>query len=168
MVLAGAVGGVVWGFVVDRAGATRPRNKLLTLAGLCVCTMLVLAPTFWASTQASGLTTQAQFALIVVGGFLMTCTPGPASAMVIDVVHPGMRATGSSVLGLTQNLLGLAVGPFVVGLLSDAYDLNTALAIVPAFSLLAAAFFLLAVRSYEPDMHRVDRIRVEAEAPAAA
>jgi MFS family permease len=169
VVLAGAVGGVVWGFVVDRAGATRPRNKLLTLAALCVCTMLVLAPTFWASTQASsGLTTQAQFALILVGGFLMTCTPGAASALVIDVVHPGMRATGSSVLGLTQNLLGLAVGPFVVGLLSDAYDLNTALAIVPAFSLLSAAFFLLAVRSYEPDMHRVDRIRVEAEAPAAA
>ena len=163
VVLAGAVGSVLWGSVVDRAGATRPRNKLLTLAVLCVCTMLFLAPTFWASTQASGLTMQAQFALIVVGGLLMTCTPGPASALVIDVVHPGMRATGSSVLGLTQNLLGLAVGPFVVGLLSDAYDLNTALAIVPAFSLLAAVFFLLAARSYEPDMQRVRTVAVEAE-----
>jgi MFS family permease len=168
VVLAGAAGGVLWGFVVDRAGATRPRNKLLTLAVLCVCTMLVLAPTFWASTQASGLTTQAQFALIVVGGFLMTCSAGPASAMVIDVVHPGVRATGASVLALIQNLLGLAVGPFVVGLLSDAYDLNTALAIVPAFSVLSAAFFLLAARSYEPDLHRVERIRIEAAAPAAA
>ena len=168
VVLAGALGGVLWGFVVDRAGATRPRNKLLTLAVLCVCTMLVLAPTFWASTQASGLTTQAQFALILVGGVLMTCTPGPASAMVMDVVHPGMRATGSSVLGLIQNLLGLAVGPFVVGLLSDAYDLNTALALVPAFSVVSAAFFLLAARSYEPDMHRLERIRIEAATPAAA
>jgi MFS family permease len=168
VVLAGAVGSVLWGSVVDRAGATRPRNKLLTLAVLCVCTMLVLAPTFWASTQASGLTMQAQFALIIVGGLLMACTPGAASALVIDVVHPGMRATGSAVLGLTQNLLGLAVGPFVVGLLSDAYDLNIALAIVPVFSLLAAALFLLAARSYEPDMHRLERIRVEAAEPAAA
>ena len=160
VVLAGAVGSVLWGSVVDRAGAKRPRNKLLTLALLCVCTTLVLAPTFWASTYASGLTAQAQFALIVVGGLLMACTPGAASALVIDVVHPGMRATGSSVLGLTQNLLGLAVGPFVVGLLSDAYDLNIALAIVPVFSLLAAALFLLAARSYEPDMHRVRTVTV--------
>ena len=42
MVLAGAVGSVLWGAVVDRAGAKRPRNKLVTLAVLCVCTMLVL------------------------------------------------------------------------------------------------------------------------------
>ena len=129
--------------------------------------MLVLTPTFWASTQASGLTMQAQFALIIVGGLLMACTPGAASALVIDVVHPGMRATGSSVLGLTQNLLGLAVGPFVVGLLSDAYDLNTALAIVPAFSLLSAALFLLAARSYEPDLQRVRAVAVEADPIAA-
>ena len=82
-------------------------------------------------------------------------------------MHPGVRATGSSVLALFQNLFGLAAGPFIVGLLSDAYDLNIALAIVPVFSLLAAALFLLAARSYEPDMQRVRTVAVEAEDTAA-
>ena len=77
----------------------------------------------------------------------MTCTVGPVSAIVIDVVHPGVRATGASVLALFQNLFGLAVGPFVVGVLSDACGLKTALAIVPAFGLLAAAALPARVRA---------------------
>jgi len=162
VVLAGAVGGVLWGIVVDRAGRRRARNKLIMLATLCALTLVVLAPAFWVSTQPGLMTHEAQFVLIIIGGLLMTCSAGPASAMVIDVVHPGVRATGASVLALIQNLLGLAVGPFVTGLLSDAFDLNTALAIVPVFSLLSAALFLVAARTYESDLRNVERVRVEA------
>jgi sugar phosphate permease len=162
VVLAGAAGGVLWGFIVDRAGRARPRNKLTTLAGLCALTLAVLAPTFWASTRAGLITHDLQFALILAGGFLMTCSAGPASAMVIDVVHPGVRATGASVLALIQNLFGLAVGPFLTGLLSDALGLNAALMLMPAFALLSAGFFLLAARTYEADMRNVERVRLAA------
>jgi len=162
VVLAGAVGGVLWGIVVDRAGRRRARNKLIMLATLCALTLVVLAPAFWVSTQPGLMTHEAQFVLIIIGGLLMTCSAGPASAMVNDVVHPGVRATGASALALIQNLLGLAVGPFVTGLLSDAFDLNTALAIVPVFSLLSAALFLVAARTYESDLRNVERVRVEA------
>ena len=41
------------------------------------------------------------------------------------------------------------------------------LSAVLAFSLLAAAFFLLAARSYEPDMQRVRTVAVEADPDAA-
>ena len=166
VVLAGAAGGVLWGFVVDRAGRKRPRNKLMTLAALCVLTLAVLAPTFWMSVQAGMISHEAQYALILVGGFLMTCSAGPASAMVIDVVHPGVRATGASVLALIQNLFGLAVGPLLTGMLSDAFGLNAALAVMPAFALLSAGFFLLAARTYESDMRNVERVRIEAAAAA--
>ena len=54
----------------------------------------------------------------------MTCTVGPVSAIVIDVIHPGVRATGASVLALFQNLFGLAAGPFIAGVLSDAWGLT--------------------------------------------
>ena len=77
------------------------------------------------------MTPATQFALIALGGFLMTCTVGPVSAVVIDVVHPGVRATGLSVLALFQNLFGLAAGPFITGVLSDALGLETALTIDP-------------------------------------
>ncbi len=90
----------------------------------------------------------------MLGGFLATCTVGPVSAIVIDVIHPGVRATGSSVLALFQNLFGLAAGPFLAGVLSDAWGLVPALTAMPVFALGAAAAFLLAARSYEADKAR--------------
>jgi MFS family permease len=89
----------------------------------------------------------------------MSGTIGPAAAVVVDVVHPGIRATAASVLALTQNLLGLAVGPLLAGLLSDAYGLPFAMSVVPLFSIVAAAVFLFAVRSYEADLSFVENAR---------
>ena len=105
----------------------------------------------------------AQFGLIVLGGFAMTCTVGPISAIVFDVVHPAVRSTGAAVLSLTQNLLGLAVGPLLTGWLSDACSLQAALGLVPLFGLLAAAAFVRAMRSYEADIRAVAGVRVTAE-----
>jgi predicted MFS family arabinose efflux permease len=169
VVLCGALGSVVWGAVVDRAGNGRPRVRLYAMAALCVLTLAVLLPTFSLPLAAS-----TQFALIALAGFLMTCTVGPVSAVVTDVVHPGVRATGLSVLALFQNLLGLAAGPFIAGVLSDAYGLERALSMIPAFGLLAALCFMLAARNYVADMHRVQDVRVRiddaglAPAPQAA
>jgi predicted MFS family arabinose efflux permease len=163
VVLCGAAGSVVWGTVVDRSGARRLRNKLYAMAALCVLAVAVLAPAF-AVTASLGL----QFALIAMGGFIMTCTVGPVSAVVADVVHPGVRATGLSVLALFQNLFGLAAGPFIVGVLSDLYGLQTALALVPAFGIPAALFFVLAARSYESDVQRVERIALEVDRAGGA
>jgi MFS family permease len=156
VVLCGAVGSVVWGAVVDRAGRDQPRARLYAMATLCIATLAVLAPTF-ALSLAPGV----QFTLIALGGFLMTCTVGPVSAVVTHVVHPGVRATGLSVLALFQNLLGLAAGPLIVGALSDAYGLDTALCLTPAFGVVAAVAFLLAGRTYLADMRRVHDVPVE-------
>jgi len=160
VVLAGAAGSVVWGSVVDRTAAKRARNKLFTMAVLCALALLVLMPTI-AATGSTTLTPATQFALIALGGFLMTCTVGPVSAVVTDVVHPGVRATGLSVLALFQNLFGLAAGPFLTGVLSDALGLQTALTLIPAFSLLAAFFFMFAARTYERDLEQVKKVAVE-------
>jgi len=85
---------------------------------------------------------------------MATCTVGPVSAIVIDVIHPGVRATGSSVLALFQNLFGLAAGPLIAGMLSDAWGLVPALAATPLFALLAAGAFRIAAASYEGDKAR--------------
>ena len=161
VVLLGAVGSVFWGNMVDRAGSRRPRFKLFVMAAICVAAMLVLLPTF-AATGSAGLSQSAQYALIALGGFLMTCSVGPVSAIVIDVIHPGVRATGASVLALFQNLFGLAAGPFIVGVLSDSLGLANAMTVIPVFGALAAVFFLLASRSYEGDKQRVATVAVAA------
>ncbi|HPW12488.1 MAG TPA: MFS transporter [Thermomonas sp.] len=149
VVLAGALGSVVWGTLVDRVGVRHPRRKLVTMAVLCVLSMVLLVTAFGTS-----LAPPAQFALIAIGGFVATCTVGPVSAIVIDVIHPGVRATGASVLALFQNLFGLAAGPFVAGLLSDAWGLVPALTVIPLCALLAAGACLMAARSYESDKAR--------------
>ena len=166
VVLCGALGSIVWGALVDRSGARRLRNKLHAMAALCSVSLAVLAFAF-SSVASFG----AQFAMIALGGFVMTCTVGPVSAIVADVVHPGLRASGMSVLALAQNLLGLAAGPFLAGILSDLYGLQSALAVLPVFGLAAAGFFLLAARSYESDARRVEKLQLEmdrAEGTAAA
>ncbi|MES2992218.1 MAG: MFS transporter [Pseudomonadota bacterium] len=149
VVLCGAAGAVIWGALVDRAGVRHPRRKFMVLAALCVTTTVVLVAAFTLA-----LPPAAQFALIMVGGFLATCTVGPVSAIVIDVIHPGVRATGCSVLALFQNLLGLAAGPFLAGVLSDAWGLVPALSAIPLFALLAAGAFVRAAGTYEADKAR--------------
>jgi MFS family permease len=129
--------------------------------------MVVLAFAFGAPQLGIALSGQVQFALIVLGGLLMMCHVGPASAAVIDVTHPGVRSTGASILSLFQNLFGLALGPFIVGVLSDAWGLVPALAVVPGFCVLAALAFLRAARTYEADMaHAQDAPSAPTTAPS--
>jgi MFS family permease len=163
VVLCGAAGAVAWGAVVDRAGVRAPRRKLAAMALLCLASMVVLVAAF-------GLVpARLQFACIALGGFLATCTVGPVSAIVIDVIHPGVRATGASVLALFQNLFGLAAGPFLAGIFSDAWGLVPALTAMPLFALLAAAAFMRAAGSYEADRDRADApLQPDAAAPHAA
>jgi len=165
VVLSGAVGSVLWGAAIDRAGRRRPRAKLQVMALLCIASLVVLVVAFGAPRFGIAMTAQAQFILICFGGFLMTCTVGPVSAVVIDVIHPGIRATGASVLALFQNLFGLAAGPFIAGILSDAWTLEQALTAMPFFAILAAWAFLRASRSYEADLQRIgETVREEAAA----
>lgn len=155
VVLCGAAGSVVWGAVADRAGRSRPRAKLQVTALLCTVSAAVLGFAFGASHLGVVLGTQMQFALIATGGFFMACLSGVVVAVTIDVVHPSIRATGASVLSLFQNLLGLAAGPFIAGLLSDAWSLEAAMAVMPVFGLLAAGLFVVASCSYEADLQRI-------------
>jgi MFS transporter, Spinster family, sphingosine-1-phosphate transporter len=154
VVLCGAIGSVVWGAVVDRAGARHPNAKLHAMALLCIASLLLVVAAFGAPQLGVEMSAQVRFALIAFGGFLMTCTVGPAPAIVMDVIHPGIRATGASVLALFSNLFGLAVGPFIAGVVSDAWGLTAALTAVPAFGLLAALAFGLAGRTYAAEMQR--------------
>jgi MFS family permease len=151
VVLAGALGSLVLGVVVDRAGLRRPGNKFLAVAILSLLSMVALILAFGGAHAGLVLAPRLQFALILFGGFLATCTVGPAAAIVMEVVHPGVRSTGAAVLSLVQNLFGLAAGPFIGGLLSDAVGLNDALALMPLASLIAAACFVKARNGYQAE-----------------
>ena len=154
VVLCGAFGSVLWGIVCDMAGKRHPRARVIAMAVLCLISTAVLGAAFGLPLLGVQLSNQAQFALFALGGFFATCTAGPSAAIVVNVVHPGFRATGASILGLLQNLFGMAMGPFIGGILSDAFGLQTALAVTPMFGIAAAWMLVIGSRTYERDAGR--------------
>ena len=157
VVLCGAFGSVVWGVVCDMAGKRYPRARVLSMGVLCLISTAVLGAAFGLPLLGVQLSNQAQFALFALGGFFATCTAGPSAAIVMNVVHPGFRATGASILGLLQNLFGMAMGPLIGGVLSDAFGLQTALAVTPLFGIAAAWLLVIGSRTYERDVERAAR-----------
>lgn len=150
VVLVSALSCTFWGIVVGRLTQRTPRNKLPALSLLCATTCAIFTTAF-----GGPYTGDAQLILIVIGAFFMNCTVGIVAGVAMDVVHPGMRSTGAAVVSLFQNMFGLAVGPFLAGVLSDRWGLQHALALTPLCSLLAAVFFVIAMRSYDRDVSRI-------------
>jgi predicted MFS family arabinose efflux permease len=150
VVLTGGLGAVFWSVVADRLTARYPRARLYVPATVAVLTTLFMCLAFGVAGPGP-----LQTALIALGAAVMTGTIGPVAAVTVDVVNPGVRATATAVLSLTQNLLGLAAGPLLAGVLSDHYGLPFAMSVMPLFCLLAAAMFVVAARTYEADARRV-------------
>ncbi len=157
IVLIGGLSALLWSVVSDRLSSRIPRARLLVPAATAVLTALCMSAAF--AFLPPGLP---QFALIALGALLMLGSVGPTDAVVIDVIHPGLRATAVSILSLTRNLFGLASGPLLTGALSDAYGLDVALSFVPLVGLVAAVVLLFASRTYERDLKQA----ANAEPPA--
>ncbi len=162
VVLMGALGSIVWGYVADRVSRREARRKLYALAVLCLLTLPVFLAAFGLATDNA-----TQLKLILLGGFFMTCTVGVVAGITMDVVHPGVRSTGAAVLSLFQNLFGLAVGPFLAGVLSDQWGLQQAMVVIPVSCLFAAVFFVRAARCYDQDVKQVEGIALRSATAAA-
>lgn len=152
VVLIGGVGAVLWSIIADRLTGRLGGARLYVPAAAAVMTAAFLFSAFtWISPRGP------QFWLIAAGGLVMTGSLGPAAAAIMDVSQPGLRATATSILALSQNLLGLAAGPLLTGMLADAYGLRFAMSLVSTFSLLAAVIFAVAARTYRADLQSVER-----------
>lgn len=151
IVLMSAIGSALWSVIADRLHSQTPKARLYVPLAASVLTAVFITSAF-ALCPPGAL----QFSLIIAGGLVMVGSVGPVAAAVTDVIHPGLRSTAMSVLSLTQNLFGLAGGPLLTGLLSDAYGLPFAMSVVPAFCIFAALMFYLASRSYEADRNTME------------
>lgn len=141
--LAAAVGAVAWGQVADRWGMREAKGRLWVPAlGAASCVFL--------SWVAFGFLTPGpvQLGLTLAVFFCCASVMGPVNAVAMDVVETGLHASVNSLVGLAQNLLGLAAGPMVIGLLSDRLGLATALLVLPVAATISCGCFLLATRSY--------------------
>lgn len=95
---------------------------------------------------------------------------GPGLSTVTDLVLPRMRALAAAGFLLVNTLIGLALGPYVIGRLSVATgDLRVAMSLGLVANVVAAAFLLLARRTLARDeASRMERARAAGEPASAA
>ena len=158
VIICATIGAVFWAGVADRLARRDVRWRMLVTAACCLMTLGVFAFAF-GMLEPGAL----QIAAIILGSFLMAATTGPIPAVAIDVVHPGLRSTAGSMVAIVQNLFGLGVGPLISGALSDAFGLQTAMAIVPISCGIAAALLVFGSRSYPADRAAVADLKVHTE-----
>ncbi len=84
---------------------------------------------------------------------------GPMLAMVQSLVRPDMRATASAIVLFVLNMIGLGLGPLIVGFLNDYLSpqfgieaIRYSLLVVGVLGGVASVFFYLASRSLPEDL----------------
>ena len=146
LILMAAIGMIAGGVLADRAGGAQRLTKLHFAAVYTLVSFLVLTAAFALPPG------PIQMVLLFAGTLVAGAHPGIAVSAVVDVTHPSLRATAIATVALFGNLLGLAPGPYIVGVLSDSIGLKAALTIVPVAGLFASICFLLAAGSYRRDV----------------
>jgi MFS family permease len=157
VMLLAIVGAPLGGFLVDRWRRTKLNARLVfpgitsvVAAGFCLLAFVVFRDA-------------AQYIFLLLFGVTVTMFIPAAGAVTQDLVHPGLRATSYAIAVVIQNSLGAMLGPVVIGAISEATNLGTALAILPAFVLLAGVLFLMGSLFYKKDILKVTDLAYEAD-----
>lgn len=150
------IGGVlIGGVIIQRLSNRNVRwitaGPAITSALACPATLLFLfGPNRFLSLTGLAMVT-----------FLISFHLGPIFAVMQSLAKVQMRAFAAAVGTALATLVGLGLGPLVIGMLSDgltqrfgAEAIRYSLCASAGASLLAALFFLLAVRHIESDMQR--------------
>ncbi len=151
----GSIGVLLGGWATDRLGMVHERWRL----GVPALTMLLFMPAIWLVVESPTL--PAASLCVALAYLLALAYTGPAWAAVQTVVPEHMRAMAAALLFLLVNLIGLGLGPQVVGLISDLLgatangaSLRRAIEAASGTAGLAAACFYAASRSLEADAER--------------
>jgi MFS family permease len=149
----GVISAVGGGLGVTLGGALADRFRIQTPAGrLIVGMMNALVPIPLLLLALSTRDRNAALAFFAVAQVFAAMWLGAGSSTVQDLVLPHMRARASAVFLLFVTLVGLALGPYVVGRLSDLWgDLRLAFMAATSANLVAFAFFVMAARSIARD-----------------
>ncbi|EAS48167.1 major facilitator family transporter [marine gamma proteobacterium HTCC2207] len=153
--IGGALGTYMGGVLADRFGANDKRWYLWVSGIPAACSVpLMFTAVFIGDPR---LALGFLFFATMLGAFYL----GPTIAISHTLVSPSMRAMASAILFFILNLIGLGLGPLVVGMLSDllaptygSESLRYALGIVSFVNLISAAFFFLAARKLLADLKK--------------
>jgi len=156
MILA-LIGAPLGGYLADRWRKKKINARLLFPG---ITTLLSAIILFFAFVVFPG---KLQYVFLLLLGILITAYVAASSAVTQDVVHAGMRAMSYAIAVVVQNLIGASLGPIVIGAVSDATNIQTALSILPVSLLAASLMFFGGSFFYEKDLAKVEKIKLEAD-----
>ncbi|TCI11385.1 MFS transporter [Dyella soli] len=156
-VLIGALGMVICGALTDRVCRHLPARKMAMAIVYCLVTAVLLGIAFQLPAGPG------QLSMIGLGMFLAAGTAGPAGAMVANLTPTPIHASAFATLTLANNLLGLAPGPVLTGLLADHIGLLGAFQLIPLMALFAATAFWIGRLHYAGDLARMQSTAPRAE-----
>ena len=150
----GAVGTWMGGWLSDRAGKTNVKAYVTIPAISAFLLPLSIFATYVSSNTVLVLT------LIGMPMLLQSIYYGPLFGTVQSLVDPRTRATASAILLFFANLVGLGLGPLVIGVVSDILTpslgsgdaIRWSLIIMSGVYFLAMGAFLMARRTIEHDI----------------
>ena len=150
---------VVCGFITDRFSRDDSARKWTTAIVYCAISLVTLSIGLRLGTGT------AQLVLLGIGAFFSAGSSGPTAAMVANLTHHSIRASAMGTLTVANNLLGLALGPFVVGILADHLGLLGALQLSPFVYVVAALALVAGKRAYPAGMRRLATLQNRPEIP---
>ncbi|MBS9372163.1 MFS transporter [Rhodococcus sp. B50] len=142
-------GMVVCGVITDRVSRTNPSAKWTSAIAFCVISLVSLGIGFQLTPG------PAQLTLIGIGAFFAAGSSGSTAAMVARLTHESVRASALGTLTVANNVLGLATGPFVVGVLADRLGLLAALQLAPLVYALAIVSLIFGRRLYASGVQKL-------------
>lgn len=111
--LFGTTGAFLGGYVADRVARRRPAARTFVTAAAFVIAALSYVIAWWAPLGVA-------IALLFLGTLTANAFPGVSYAVASAVAPASQRATAIAFLTVAGNLLGYALGPPLLGALSDA------------------------------------------------
>jgi MFS family permease len=152
VLLGGLVGIWAGGWLGDRLGRVQ-RTRYLQVPAVAFCATV---PFYLLALFSPNLALT--FALLLVPTAMGLVWLGPVISVIQHLVRPDMRATASAVFLFINNLIGIGLGTWAIGALSDALSqqfgsesLRYSILAGTVFYLLAALLFWLATRWLERD-----------------
>jgi MFS transporter, Spinster family, sphingosine-1-phosphate transporter len=143
----GIIGPLIWGPLSDRLNLRYPGAGRAWVALFAMGLSPLLSFWVYFAPDAGPFYLRFMFYSLVLTGWLP-----PLYAIMYDQVLPRMRGITASVYLLASTILGLGIGPYLVGMLSDATgDLRTAMLSINAVAIPIVLLMLLIARRADSD-----------------
>jgi MFS family permease len=170
--LIGALGSFAGGYLADRISTRTNDRRWYMWVPATACLLMVPLQFFaYLSPDLTYAVPAAFSAMFVLASMFF----GPSFAVAQSLATTRMRSVAASVLLFIQTMIGLTLGPAIVGLMSDElqatrgeHSLAYAMALIGLVNLWAATHYFLAARRYDADLATTADLERQSVSPLAS